>query len=102
MARIITEELAQKIAKKLSAQVVKSGGAHDIAYIYFNDQLVAEFGIRRAPDKDLGHDHVPRDLHISPSQAKRLGQCPLKVEQYFQILADKGLIELPTTEDEED
>jgi hypothetical protein len=74
--RVITKELAQKIAKKLGATLDKSG-AHTIAYIYHNDILVASFGIRHGSDKDLGHDHVPDDIHIGPNKAKRLGQCPM-------------------------
>ena len=100
MARVITKELAEKIASKLGADVVKSDGAHNIAFIYYNGVLIASFGIRRGSSKDLGHDHVTRDLHISPSQAKRLGQCPLSSDGYFAILREKGL--LPAEEEATD
>jgi hypothetical protein len=95
MARIITKELAQRIAKKLDAQIVSSGKAHDIAYVYHEGQLIAQFGIRHGSKKDLGHDHVPRDLHIGPSQAKRLGQCPLSRDGFIQLLRERGLIQQP-------
>ena len=36
---------------------------------------------------------MPKDLHIGPSKAKLLGQCPLSQEQYFDLLRAQGLIE---------
>ncbi len=54
MARIITKELAQKIAKKLGAEVVTETSAHDIAYVYEGGRLIASFGIRRGQRKTKG------------------------------------------------
>jgi hypothetical protein len=96
---IITKQLAERIAKKLGAEIVKSG-AHDIAYVYHNGQLIGEFGIRRGSKKDAGHDHIPRDLRIGPSQARLLGQCPLKLTDFIAILVGKGLIENSAQEEE--
>lgn len=94
MARIVTKELALKIVKKLKATAIPSRSkAHDLYVVEHGGIIVAEISIRRGSDKDLGHDHLPRDLHLSPNKTKLLGQCPLKREEYFQHLVDQGLIE---------
>lgn len=90
---IITKELALKIAKKLQAEVkVRKGSPHDMATIYHEGRLIALFGIRRGSRKDLGHDHVPRNIYLSPHNARLLGQCPLSREEWLQQLVDRGLI----------
>jgi hypothetical protein len=96
MAQIITKELAIKIAKTLKAQIVKfKGRPHDLAVIHHEGQVVAQFSIRHGSNKELGHDFIPRDLNISPRNARLLGQCPLKREHYIQLLIERGLIRGP-------
>lgn len=73
MARIITKELAEKIAIKLGAKRTPAG-AHDIAAVYHDGVLIAKFGIRRGSEKDKGHDHIPEESFVGPSFAKLLGQ----------------------------
>ena len=75
MARIITKELALKIAKKLKATVVEEK-AHAYAEIFHGEILIARFGIRRGSEKDKGHDHVQKDLHVNGHQARLLAACP--------------------------
>ena len=87
----ITKEDAVDIAKKLKAEIVPKGG-HDIAKIYYEHQLVAWYGIRRGSKKDLGHDYVPSQIHLSSGKARLLAKCPLSEKQYFQILKDKNVI----------
>jgi hypothetical protein len=99
MPTIINKQLAQKIAGKLGAQIEKSG-AHQIAYIFHNNVLVAQFGIRHGSSKELGHDHVPSDIHLSPGKAKRLGQCPMSQAEWIRCLQEKGLI--PADEPQQD
>jgi hypothetical protein len=101
MARIITKELAQKIVAKLKASKIDSRAkAHD-EYAVEEDGIVFAFiSIRRGSEKDQGHDHIPRDLHISPNQAKRLGQCPWKRTDYIECMREKEI--LPPEEEEED
>jgi len=90
---IITRELAAVIAKKLEAEIKgRPGAAHDLARVYHQGKRIASFGIRRGARKDLGHDHIPGDLHIRPHQARLLGQCPMTREQWLAILREKGLI----------
>ncbi len=97
MARIITKELADKIAKKLKAAFFSSG-AHDIACVFHNDKIIASFGIRRGSEKDKGHDHIPRDLHIGPNKARLLGQCPMSRDEWISIMRAKGLIDDENTQ----
>jgi len=89
--RIITKELAIKIAEKLNAEIKgRPGAAHDLARVYHKGKRIASFAIRRGSKKDMGHDHVPSDLHIHPHQARLLGQCPMTKEQWLAIMAGKG------------
>jgi len=90
---VITKELALKIAKKLKANIKRrSNKAHDIAEIYHEGNLVTQFGIRRGSNKNLGHDHIPRDLHIQPREARLLAECPLSRDDWLDIMTDKGKI----------
>lgn len=89
----ITKELAQKIAKKLGARIVDcSGKAHDRALVFHGGRLIAWFGIRRGSGRDLGHDHVPKQIHVHPRQARLLGQCPLERDDWIAILTEKGIL----------
>ena len=91
--RIITKEHALKIVKKLEAQVSSRGNKpHDIALVFHRGQLIASFGLRRGSEKDLGHDHISKDLHLGPHKARLLAQCPLTREQWIEIMKSKGLI----------
>ncbi|MBI3852396.1 MAG: hypothetical protein HY298_19240 [Verrucomicrobia bacterium] len=92
MARIITKESALKIAKKLEAEIETGGKAHDMAYVYHEGKMIANFGIRRGSQKDKGHDHIPRDLHVGPHDARMLAQCPLTRAGWLDILGEKGLL----------
>lgn len=93
MARIITKELALKIAKKLKADITRGVGAHDLAEVWHDGILVASFGIRRGSEKDQGHDHVPEEIFVNAHFSKQLGQCPKSREQWIEALTKKGLIE---------
>ncbi len=92
MARIVTKELAVKIIAKLKAVKVKSGKAHDDYSVEHNGVVVAITSLRRGSEKDLGHDHMPKDLHIGPAKAKLLGQCPLSRNGYLALLREQGLV----------
>lgn len=85
----ITKELAQKIARKLKAQI-HSKGRHDFASIYFKGKMIASFGIRRGSKKDSGHDYVPEQLFIKQKEALQLGRCPLSREEWLSIIRAKG------------
>ncbi len=90
---IVTKEHAIKIADKLEAVIEKrSKKAHDLALIYHEGRLVAQFGIRRGSKKELGHDHIPNSLHIRPRQARLLGECPLSREDWLEIMSEQGLL----------
>jgi hypothetical protein len=91
---LITKEHARKIARKLGAQIDRSGKAHDLACVYHNGRLVATFGIRRGSKKDLGHGHIPGDLHLRPHDALRLANCPLSREAWIAMLTAQGWIDV--------
>jgi hypothetical protein len=85
MARQITKELAIKICKKLDGQdITKKNDVHDVCGIFFNDQLIAHFGIRRGSNKEAGHDHVPKELNVSTGFAKQLGMCTKQRDDYLR------------------
>ena len=90
---IITKELALRIVKKLKAKIQpRPGHPHDLACVFEGDILVATFGIRHGSNKNLGHDHIPDNLHVRPREAKLLGQCPLSRDEWVAILVKKGLV----------
>jgi hypothetical protein len=93
----ITKELAIKIAKKLEAvNESDPGDEHDMYAVYHNDRLVAAFGVRRSSQRDKGHDHIPRELHVGPNFAKQLGQCTKYKPDYL-----KKIGEIETSGDEQ-
>jgi len=90
---IITKELALKIAKKLKAEIKnRPGRPHDLACIYEDGLLIAQFGLRRGSKKNLGHDHVPNSLFISPHDAREIGICNRYRDWYIKTLRKKGYI----------
>jgi len=89
---IITKELALEIAKKLKAKIVKHTKAHDIAVVYHKGKLIANFGIRRGSNRNLGHDHIPEQIFLRVRDARLLGQCPLSREDWVKILREKGKV----------
>jgi len=90
--RIITKELALKIAKKLEAKIEKTRGPHDIWVVRHNGKMIANFGIRRGSSKDLGHDHIPGAIYVGPHEAALLGHCPMSRQQWIERLTEKGYI----------
>jgi len=89
----ITKEFAKEIAKKLNAQIDSSSAAHDLASVFHEATLVAQFGIRRSPRKDAGHDHIPRDLFVSARFAKELAWCPKSRQDWIDEMIAQGVIE---------
>jgi hypothetical protein len=89
---IINKELAIKIAEKLGAEYEEKT-RHTLAVIKHNGIIVAHFGIRRGSDKDLGHDYVPEQIHLSTGKAKILAQCRMTPEQWIAELARQGYID---------
>jgi hypothetical protein len=90
--RIITKELALKIVDKLGAQVTKTRKGHDLAIVSHAGKVIASFGIRRGSQRDQGHDHIQRSLHLSPNKARLLAQCPLSKDGWLDILKEKRLL----------
>lgn len=87
---IITKQLAMEIVRKLKAKVVKRKGPHDIALVEHEGKIVADFGIRRGSNKELGHDHIPEQIFLRPSKARLLAQCPMSREDWVKIITEKG------------
>jgi len=89
---IITKELALEIAKKLKAKIIKRNKPHDIALVYHEGKMVAQFGIRRGSNRNLGHDHIPAQIFLRPRETRLLAQCPLSREEWIKIMSEKGKI----------
>jgi hypothetical protein len=93
MARIITKELAIKIADKLKAeQHYKKGRPHDLYVVSYGGKTVAMFGIRRGSEKDKGHDHIPGKIHLGKHDAKLFAQCDHSYEFWVEEMKKKGII----------
>jgi len=90
---VITKQLALAIAAKLKASITsRPDKPHDMACVYHEGRLVAQFGIRRGSEKELGHDHVPSQIYLGPHKARLLGQCPMSRDEWVSILKGKGLL----------
>ncbi len=85
---MFTREHGVAIAKKLKADIQKDG-KHEQVIVRYGDSIVARYGLRRA-SRAVGHDFIPRQLYVSPRQAKDLAQCSLDRDSYFTLLRDKG------------
>lgn len=88
---MLTKAHAERIAKKLNASL-RPKGAHDLAIVEYNNKRIVQFGIRRGSRDDLGHDHLPGDLHLSPHDTMELARCPIYRDEWIQRMKDKGLI----------
>jgi hypothetical protein len=85
---MLTKRDAENIGKKLRAEY-KPGGNHTRATFRFGGIHILTFGIRHG--RTVGHDHLQRELHINLRQCQDLGNCPLSLEKYIEILKDKQL-----------
>ena len=92
MARIITKELAKQIIKKLMATQVKRSGAHILYNVEHAGCVVASTSLRHGSGKDLGHDHIPRDLGLTPATTKRFAQCSVTREDLIREWVQQGRI----------
>ena len=93
MATQITKELAIAIAKKLKAVLhSKKGRPHDLYVVHYKGKFITQFGIRRASQKDKGHDYIPAQIYLSAHKAKLLGQCPFLYEDWVEEMKEKGII----------
>ena len=101
MARIITKELALKIAGKLGAKSqYKKGRPHDLYTFYHKGRAILKFGIRRGSEKDKGHDFIPGKIYLSPNEAKMFGQCDYDLPWYIKKMQEKGVIPPEPEKDE--
>lgn len=89
----ITREHAEKIVRKLKATVQTSRGAHDIAHVYLEGDLVAQFGIRRSSRKDTGHGYIAQELKLSPHHVLRLANCPMSYEEWVERMKEMRFLE---------
>jgi hypothetical protein len=87
----ITRSDAESIAKKLNASI-QNRTRHQQVIVWYQNQVVARYGIRRGSNRDSGHGHIPGQLHISPRETKRLAICTLDRDTYFAILRQKNLL----------
>lgn len=83
---------ALKIAKKLGAEISKKTNAHDIAEVFYEDRLIAKFGIRRGSRKDIGHGHIPKELYMTPHDCAELARCTIEREEWLEMMRDQNLL----------
>jgi hypothetical protein len=88
----LTREHADKIVKKLKAEVDRTQRNHDIATVYYEGAAVLAFNLRRSSSKDTGHGHLTEDLFLPVYQVKRLANCPMTVDEWVTRMREKGVI----------
>lgn len=84
------------IAKKLTCNL-REDKAHTTAEVFEGETLVARFGIRRGSG-ELGHGHLPSELHLKQKECKELYECTLDRSGYLQLMRERG--ELPPSPSE--
>jgi hypothetical protein len=92
MAGHLNKDHAKSIARKLHATIYDNG-AHDLAVVEYKGVEIVSFGIRKGSAKELGHGHLPEDLHINQYQCRKMAECFITERAYIQILIEKGIIE---------
>jgi hypothetical protein len=80
------------IARKLGAKIYTGRGKHSRAVVVHEGKEIAVFGIRRGSQRNLGHDHVPKEIHFSPRRSRLLADCSLEREDWIRELGQKGII----------
>ena len=75
------------IANKLEAEI-SEGRKHTKVVVRIDGTYIGGFGIRR--DANTGHDYIPRQIHVTTSQALRLARCTLYKADYERILRVQG------------
>ncbi len=75
---------AEAIAKKLDAEIERKRTNHVIAIVRVNGKEVGRFGIRRG--MNLGHDYIPRQIHINMRLALNLARCTKYRQDYESFL----------------
>jgi hypothetical protein len=92
----ITKEHAQVICKKLGAvDETSSGAAHERHCVYHGKILLGHIGIRHGSKRDQSHDHIPKDLNVSPRFALELATCTKSRDEYLEKV---GVIQPPDSD----
>ena len=89
----ITTEHAKTVASKLACRL-NEASAHTVAEVFEGGLLVARFGIRRGSG-ELGHGHLPSELHLRRMECKQLYECTMDRAGYIQLMRDRGEIPPP-------
>jgi hypothetical protein len=88
--KFITQEDAVAIAVKLQAER-EWGRKHEIARFRHNNKIIFQFGIRHG-SRELPHGHIPNQMKISQKECRLFRKCDITLEQYIEILKEKGFI----------
>lgn len=92
---IITKKHGEQICSKLRGTRNRKRPNHEEVTIYYKGKRVARYSIRRG-SKELGHGHIPKQIHLSWHQTVLLAQCEISKEDYYNILRDKDTISADT------
>jgi hypothetical protein len=88
---MFTKKDAEVIAEKLNARIV-TGKRHDIAQFWHEGKLIVWYGIRRGSQANLPHNHIPRQLNITPHQCREFRICKMDLDALIVSLRAKGII----------
>lgn len=84
---LFTADSALTIASKLQAEI-SEGRRHTNVVVRIDGTYIGRFGIRRGTN--VGHDYIPRQIHVTTKQALGLARCSLYLADYQTILRDQG------------
>lgn len=87
----LTKDHAELICKKLGAKDESAkGAAHDRHCVYHGDVLLGHIGIRHGSNRNQSHNHIPKDLNVSPRFAWEIATCTKYLDDYLTCLREKG------------
>ena len=84
---MLTADLALIIANKLQAEI-SEGSKHTNVVVRIDGTYIGRFGIRR--NSNVGHDYIPRQIHMTMKEALGLARCSLYRADYERILKERG------------
>jgi hypothetical protein len=88
---MLTKDDAYAIAKKLGAQESREKNSpHIIQLIYQHNKLIAHFGIRHGSNRNAGHDHIPKNLHVSMHFCFELAHCTKYLNDWLLEMTRRG------------
>lgn len=99
----ITKDQAEAILKKLVSAPAnpdrdrfsiehRAGKSHDIYKLQYQGIWIGQFNIRRGSKRNLPHNFIADQLHLTRAQGLDFAQCMLSIDGYVDLLIAKQIL----------